>query len=284
MFLFASVGFFQGSDLSFLYSKKEVIMIKENQRAYSSALLQSEDDIRNVLEYVEIGEIELEASSTHFELADNASYSRIAALHAVADNINYELAKYISSKTNIDVIVQSYSVHSGSIKWIAKVFGKPRIDGDTNSDEFNKANRPVPSAYLVNAAAVMGIISGSWVIGPDVVEWVNTRLHEETQITKCIPNFKNATYVTPLEGQGIMALIDESCDNPYQVAYALYNHNKEHFIDSNIDMVMAGVQLKIPPDEDISKVSEADAQSFIRQSTYTQGNSFKDHIRKFPDA
>jgi hypothetical protein len=52
--------------------------------------------------------MELEARSTHFELTNNDAFSRITALHAVADNINYELAKYISSKTNIDIILQSY--------------------------------------------------------------------------------------------------------------------------------------------------------------------------------
>lgn len=130
----------------------------------------------------------------------------------------------------------------------------------------------------------MGIVSGAWVIGPDVVDWVNARLQEETQITQCIPNFKSATYIPPLEGQGIMALIDESCDNPYQVAYALYNYNKEHFIDSNINVVRAGAQLKMPPEVDITNVSEADARFFVKQSTYIQELSIKDLIRKYPDA
>jgi len=47
-----SIGIFQGIVLSFLYFKKDVIMRKENQREYSSALLKTEDDIRNILEYV----------------------------------------------------------------------------------------------------------------------------------------------------------------------------------------------------------------------------------------
>ncbi|WP_339724345.1 hypothetical protein [uncultured Paraglaciecola sp.] len=258
-------------------------MIIESQREHSSALFKAEEDTWNILNFVEIGEIELEATSSHFELENNNSFSRIAALHAVADNINYELAKYISSKTNTDIILQSYLVHSGSIKWISKVFGKPRINDEANISDTNPTSLQPQPNFLVNTAAIMGILSSSWVIGPDVIDWVNDRLQEETRITQCIPKFKTATYVTPIDGQGIMALISKDCNTPYQIAYSLYNYNKEHFIDSNINMVRAGAQLKIPPSEEISKVSEEDARFFVKFSAYNQALKIKDLIRKNPD-